>query len=103
MLDLLLCYYIDIQKQLISDNTVKLCTGTVIFSDTGDLLSGGRIKGKTTLKKHSSSRSSKAKSKSSKAAESQGENESELASIGGRDTSLFLFRALGKILYCKSK
>lgn len=27
----------------------------------------------------------------------------ELASIGGRDTTLFLFRALGKILYCKRK
>ena len=25
----------------------------------------------------------------------------ELAAIGGRDHSLFLFRALGKILYCK--
>ena len=24
-----------------------------------------------------------------------------LSAIGGRDTSLFLFRALGKILYCK--
>ena len=26
---------------------------------------------------------------------------SDLAAIGGRDISLFLFRALGKILYCK--
>ena len=26
-----------------------------------------------------------------------------MAAIGGRDTSIFLFRALGKILYCKSK
>ena len=29
--------------------------------------------------------------------------DSSLAAIGGRDTSMFLFRALGKILYCKSK
>ena len=26
-----------------------------------------------------------------------------MAAIGGRDTSIFLFRALGKILFCKSK
>lgn len=26
-----------------------------------------------------------------------------VTSIGGRDLALFLFRALGKILYCKSK
>ena len=25
------------------------------------------------------------------------------SAIGGKDTSLFLFRVLGKILYCKSK
>lgn len=31
------------------------------------------------------------------------QKDEELMSIGGRDTSLFLFRALGKILYCKSK
>lgn len=29
-------------------------------------------------------------------------SENDLAAIGGRDTSIFLFRALGKILYCKS-
>ena len=29
--------------------------------------------------------------------------DSALAAIGGRDTSMFLFRALGKILYCKRK
>ena len=29
------------------------------------------------------------------------ERASDLSAIGGRDTSLFLFRALGKILYCK--
>lgn len=34
--------------------------------------------------------------------ESQDEHET-MAAIGGKDTSIFLFRALGKILYCKSK
>jgi len=29
-------------------------------------------------------------------------SEVDLCGIGGRDSSLFLFRALGKILYCKS-
>ncbi|XP_054764183.2 cell cycle checkpoint protein RAD17-like [Lytechinus pictus] len=29
------------------------------------------------------------------------EEDKRLAAIGGRDTSLFLFRALGKVLYCK--
>ncbi len=35
--------------------------------------------------------------------EKKGTTDSSLAAIGGRDTSMFLFRALGKILYCKSK
>ena len=68
--------------------------------DTVDLVATGRMKGKPPLKKQSS-RTTKSKLKSS---ESQtGSPENELAAIGGRDTSLFLFRALGKILYCKSK
>lgn len=36
-----------------------------------------------------------------KAKDSEGRDK-ELA-IGGKDSSLFLFRALGKILYCKSE
>ena len=32
----------------------------------------------------------------------QPSSEVDLCGIGGRDNSLFLFRALGKILYCKS-
>ncbi|CAC5393977.1 HRAD17 [Mytilus coruscus] len=67
--------------------------------DTGDLMSGGRLKGNASLKKQSSSRSNKMKSKTK--SESPANPDCELASIGGRDTSLFLFRALGKILYCK--
>ncbi|CAG2257811.1 HRAD17 [Mytilus edulis] len=67
--------------------------------DTGDLMSGGRLKGKASLKKQSSRGSNKIKSKTK--SENSANPDSELASIGGRDTSLFLFRALGKILYCK--
>ena len=64
-------------------------------------MSGGRLKGKASLKKQSSRGSNKIKSKTK--SENSANPDSELASIGGRDTSLFLFRALGKILYCKSK
>lgn len=67
--------------------------------DTTDLVATGRMKGKSSLKKQSSSKTTKSKLKSTETAPP--ENESELAAIGGRDTSLFLFRALGKILYCK--
>ncbi|OWF38083.1 cell cycle checkpoint protein RAD17-like [Mizuhopecten yessoensis] len=59
--------------------------------DTKDLLPSALVKGKQPVKKPRG----KAKSKSSD------KKDSDLASIGGRDTSLFLFRALGKILYCK--
>ncbi|KAL3869413.1 hypothetical protein ACJMK2_042098 [Sinanodonta woodiana] len=39
--------------------------------------------------------------KSAKLLDLETSTEAELVAIGGRDTSLFLFRALGKILYCK--
>jgi len=35
--------------------------------------------------------------------EDKGEKEIPMKAIGGKDTTLFLFRALGKILYCKRK
>ncbi|KAE8635917.1 hypothetical protein XENTR_v10002784 [Xenopus tropicalis] len=41
------------------------------------------------------------KSKSKKGSQKGGENIDEVQAIGGKDASLFLFRALGKILYCK--
>ncbi|XP_041042376.1 cell cycle checkpoint protein RAD17 [Carcharodon carcharias] len=53
-------------------------------------------KGKTLVKVGTSSRR-KYKEKSSKANEKGG----GLATIGSKDQSLFLFRALGKIIYCK--
>jgi cell cycle checkpoint protein len=42
------------------------------------------------------------KSKRRKKPDNVSENQ-EVQAIGGKDVSLFLFRALGKILYCKSK
>lgn len=44
-------------------------------------------------------KSSKRSSKKSTVTEST----SSSSSIGGKDTSLFLFRVLGKVLYCKRK
>ncbi|KAM4709532.1 cell cycle checkpoint protein RAD17 isoform 2-T2 [Discoglossus pictus] len=53
-------------------------------------------KGKTS-KSVKTSTKTKHKKKSDKA----GEESDDLQAIGGKDASLFLFRALGKILYCK--
>ena len=41
-------------------------------------------------------------SKARKGSSGEGMAGGKTASIGGRDSALFLFRALGKILYCKS-
>ena len=41
-------------------------------------------------------------SKARKGSSGEGMAGGETPSIGGRDSALFLFRALGKILYCKS-
>jgi hypothetical protein len=79
------------------------------FPDTHDLDDLLSDQSQPTLKK-SSSRSSKSSSKPTarskkptKSKKRTPDGDSELAAIGGRDTSLFLFRALGKILYCKRK
>ncbi|XP_052688808.1 cell cycle checkpoint protein RAD17-like isoform X8 [Crassostrea angulata] len=66
------------------------------LKDTHDLLPT-TSKGRQSKKKTSgeASKSKRAGNKSS------ADSDSTLAAIGGRDTSLFLFRALGKILYCK--
>ncbi|XP_075448301.1 cell cycle checkpoint protein RAD17 isoform X2 [Ascaphus truei] len=53
-------------------------------------------KGKTAKSEKMSSRA-KHKTKSEKA----GDHADQVQAIGGKDASLFLFRALGKILYCK--
>ncbi|XP_074643529.1 cell cycle checkpoint protein RAD17-like [Tubulanus polymorphus] len=49
----------------------------------------------------SSKRTNKSKSRSTKQPGSSKSSEDQLSAIGGKDVSLFLFRALGKILYCK--
>ncbi|XP_048451134.1 cell cycle checkpoint protein RAD17 isoform X2 [Rhincodon typus] len=61
-----------------------------------ELNSAQNYKGKTLIKAGMSSRG-KHKEKSSKANEKGG----GLHTIGSKDQSLFLFRALGKIIYCK--
>lgn len=53
---------------------------------------------KSSSKSKSRSKSSTSKAKTTKTGASE---EDSLAVIGGKDASLFLFRALGKILYCK--
>lgn len=53
-------------------------------------------------KKSRSTKSDKtSKGKSKKKSDNVGEITDDIQAIGGKDASLFLFRALGKILYCK--
>ena len=59
----------------------------------GNESGGGRKKSKVMSSKSSSSGKARKTSTSDSLA--------DLSGIGGRDSSLFLFRALGKILYCK--
>lgn len=70
------------------------------LKDTGDLASLSSQRNKTKVSKKPSAGSKKT-SKSSFSKSRSFQKDEELMSIGGRDTSLFLFRALGKILYCK--
>ena len=78
----------------------------VICTDPSDLVSGdGNETTSTTTggggRKRSKVTSSSSGSKGRKGSSSEGVAAGETASIGGRDNALFLFRALGKILYCK--
>lgn len=57
-----------------------------------------RKKGMSSLKSDAALSKSRRRKKPDKVFEKQ-----EVQAIGGKDVSLFLFRALGKILYCKSK
>lgn len=52
-------------------------------------------------KKGKSSKGSKASSKSKSKKKSVGDGTEKIQAIGGKDASLFLFRALGRILHCK--
>lgn len=77
----------------------------ILYADPSDLVpadnssagggggGGGRKRSKVTSSKSSSSGKARKSSNSDSTA--------DLGGIGGRDSSLFLFRALGKILYCK--
>jgi cell cycle checkpoint protein len=71
----------------------------MFLTDTHDLLPA------TSKGRQSKKQTSKGAQKSSRKAgdKSSVDPDCSLAAIGGRDTSLFLFRALGKILYCKSE
>ena len=74
------------------------------FSDTLDLSDMGiSSRSKAAMKKKSSSSSKGSKLTKTRSVSKSGGQEDNMAAIGGRDTSIFLFRALGKILYCKSK
>ena len=55
-----------------------------------------------TSKKTSSNKTSK-KTSSSQAKEEGSKDDDQVTAVGAKDTSMFLFRALGKILYCKSE
>ena len=77
-------------------------TAAVTQSQRADLLTGKSSKS-TAKSKPGAKRKKPTASKTAKKGKAEDEKEDHLAAIGGRDTSLFLFRALGKILYCKRK
>lgn len=65
-----------------------------------DLFAGGSEKGKSKSSVKAQRKIKGSKASSSKAGDADTEN---LIAVGGKDASLFLFRALGKVLYCKRK
>uniref|UniRef100_A0A8C9VB62 RAD17 checkpoint clamp loader component n=1 Tax=Scleropages formosus TaxID=113540 RepID=A0A8C9VB62_SCLFO len=78
-----------------------LCTGS-----SGDIRNAinnlqfsftGRAQNKKSSSSGRGTSKARSKSKSAKASDKQDDTQA----VGGRDVSLFLFRALGKILYCK--
>ena len=73
------------------------------ISDTLDLSDMGSCKSKPTMKKKSSGSSKGSRLTKAGSSSKSGGQDDNMAAIGGRDTSIFLFRALGKILYCKSE
>ena len=74
-----------------------------VILDTLDLSDMGGSKSKPTMKKKSSSSSKGSRLTKAASSSKSGGQDDSMAAIGGRDTSIFLFRALGKILYCKSE
>lgn len=65
-----------------------------------DLFAGGSDRGKSKASVKTQRKAKGSKTSSSKASDTNSEN---LIAVGGKDASLFLFRALGKVLYCKRK
>lgn len=74
-----------------------------IYIDPSDLVSSDGSEITSTTTAGGGRKRSKVSSggKARKGSSSEGVATGETASIGGRDSALFLFRALGKILYCK--
>ena len=109
----------DLKLNLFRDIPSKLRRSTIkseifrffVLTGCGDVsaaVKGGQqlgTKGKSSSRSKSASLSSKVGSwkwsQKGKRGQQSETSDTELAAIGGRDTSLFLFRALGKILYCK--
>ena len=74
-----------------------------MIPDTVDLSDMGSCRSKPAMKKKSSGSSKCSRLTKTGSVSKSGGQDDNMAAIGGRDTSIFLFRALGKILYCKSE
>lgn len=72
-----------------------------LYTDPSDLVSADNTLADRGGRKRSKAMSSKSSSSSKARKTSNSDSMTDLSGIGGRDSSLFLFRALGKILYCK--
>ncbi|XP_014635226.1 PREDICTED: cell cycle checkpoint protein RAD17 [Ceratotherium simum simum] len=75
---------------------IRSAINSLQFSSKGENNLWPRKKGMSSLKSDAALSKSKGRKKPDRVFESQ-----EAQAIGGKDVSLFLFRALGKILYCK--
>ena len=76
----------------------------MLYLDPSDLLLSDGNETTSTASSGGARKRSKVSSgsKARKGSSGEGMAGGKTASIGGRDSALFLFRALGKILYCKS-
>ena len=87
------CYF-----ELLINFCVILLTSRSSFGFLTEYYSGKRIAGDSV--KNSNTKKSSSKEKSSKSKKQLAESDGGCL-LMGKDTSLFLFKALGKILYCK--
>ena len=72
-----------------------------LYTDPSDLVSADNTLAGGDGRKRSKAVPSKSSGSSKARKTSNSDLMADLSGIGGRDSSLFLFRALGKILYCK--